>query len=209
MPRRRIEYYFPQEKRYILKQLHYDHVSLYSVTRQDIAHDMAVELHALVAPDKSCILLDTTACIGGNTLAFSRLFHQVYAVEINAQRYGMLVHNMSLFDRKNINFLHMNSLEYLRTIPSSPSPFFDVIFMDPPWGGRDYHDKLYVDIELDGLPVFDIMKEWKEKCLYLAMKLPLNFNMESLRDFRNHICLQKEYSKMQLIVFQCMRDMTG
>jgi hypothetical protein len=118
-------------------------------------------------------ITDTTANIGGNTLAFSFAFKKVNSIEINETLLEGLNNNCNLYKCSNIDFHHGDCLELVPTLTQ------DVIFFDPPWGGPSYknHDKL--QLFLGGINIFDIIKEWKSKGLakIFVLKYPFNFDI--------------------------------
>lgn len=54
----------------------------------------------------------------------------------------------------------------------------DVVFLDPPWGGMGYVEGDKLDLGLGGVPLAEICERLKSRCRYIALKLPLNFNLE-------------------------------
>ena len=77
----------------MVEQLQIDKLSLFSVTRSDLAERMTQTALRLVGPN--AVVTDASACIGGNTISFARSFSHVHAVEISPTRARLLQHNVT------------------------------------------------------------------------------------------------------------------
>jgi hypothetical protein len=94
----------------INKNILMDDVAKYSITLPEKA-DMITEIikknYHLNYPNDDItqlIVTDAMACVGGNTLSFSKTFNNINANEINVTRYQYLVNNMNEYGIKNISF---------------------------------------------------------------------------------------------------------
>ena len=92
----------PYSKR---KKLKLDSVALFSVTDMNTAEEINELLSVLCRvgggqkrsqkdAQFSIGITDACACVGGNTLAFAKLFHHVNAIEIDSVRASYLKHNV-------------------------------------------------------------------------------------------------------------------
>ena len=132
-------------------RLQMDRVGSYSVTDARSAEktsDLIIK-HLGVTRDvvrKNVSVIDGCACIGGNTISFAKRFAHVEAVEFSAQRAGIL--------RNNLQVLGLGSAvkvvndDFIGLIPSLD---FDVVFLDPPWGGEGYQEREFIDIVMGEL----------------------------------------------------------
>lgn len=131
-------------------------------------------------------ILDGTAGIGGNTISFAVHFKNVIGVEKNKVRYDYLTENI-----KNLNLdvklINGNVLECLNT------ESYDLIFLDPPWGGPSYKYEKSLSLSLDSKPLSDIVKELKQQNKIIALKLPFNYNMNDFSKFNYQIHNIKNY----------------
>lgn len=112
--------------------------SVYSVTRPDIAIDMARDIIMIAErnnlPHRT--ICDATANIGGNTLAFSLYFEKVYALEIKNKTHEILRNNLKVYRATNVYTKCSNLFNELSVIAMC-----DLVFIDPPWYlGRDSYD---------------------------------------------------------------------
>ena len=58
----------------------------------------------------------------------------------------------------------------------------DILILDPPWGGKAYKDKELVPLFLSGLSMGTVVRGLVPFCKYVALKLPLNADVEGRMD---------------------------
>lgn len=103
------------------------------------------------------VIIDAMSGVGGNTISFSKNFKKVYAIEINEDRFNMLYNNINIYDFNNIEVFNSNCLNLIYNIKS------DIVFFDPPWGGKDYKNYLNLRLNISGVPLEDICIKLKKK----------------------------------------------
>ena len=90
--------------------------------------------------DSNNTITDCNAGIGGNTLYFCKNFNFVYAIDNNENCMNYLEHNLVNYDNKFIiTESCLNIIKLIRT---------DIVFFDPPWGGKDYKKTNNLDLLL-------------------------------------------------------------
>jgi len=182
----KIAYYFPFESQTVWKHLRFDQISLYSITKQDIAKEMAIVLRSLPFIHQHSRIIDSTACIGGNTHALVKYFSNVYAIELDEARYRMLCHNMyTVFQipYRRLQCYHgdLESILDIAIMISIPgSSIADILFIDPPWGGHGYLLKSSIDLFINQKPLRKILLRYFLHVRYIAIKVPFNFNYSSI-----------------------------
>ena len=125
-----------------------DEEGLFSLTSSKIAEYITTDIINLFPTDFKIKITDATASVGGNTIPFllENNFSKVNIIEKNHERFNMLVSNINLKkdDIKNSYKLFNESfLDIKDTLEH------DIVFIDPPWGGPDYHKTLkYVVIKV-------------------------------------------------------------
>ena len=125
---------------------------------------------------KNCkVITDGTANMGGNVLSFSYLFDKVNAVELNPENFKSMNNNLKQYKRKNINYVLGNSLEVI------PEMNQDIIFFDPPWGGKNYKKKKFIDITLGGKTLQELIEMFSDKTKCIIFKLPKNTNLRLVK----------------------------
>ena len=136
---------FPQKKENEndLKLLS-DEVGRYSISLPKDAEIITslIEYHInkLKLLSTNLIITDSTAGIGGNTISFSSKFKNVNSIEIDKKRFGFLKNNINYYNLHNVNLLNCDYLNILENMIQ------DIVFMDPPWGGRGYKKKSSIHV---------------------------------------------------------------
>jgi 16S rRNA G966 N2-methylase RsmD len=185
------------------KHILMDDVAKYSITLPEKA-DMITEIirknYQLTFPSDNLdelIITDAMACIGGNTLSFSKCFKEVNANEINTTRFQYLVHNMKEYERTNISFYNDNYLNIIHKLKQH------IVFIDPPWGGPIYKSQYKMDIMIQyDEEVNQPVKEVKldeiidnifsdEMTKMIIYKLPINHNIDNFKKYKyKMMCLK-------------------
>lgn len=132
----------------IKEQFVYDDVGVISMTHFAISEDICARIRAICSElgISEPRILDAFACIGGNTIPFCANFADVTAIELNASRFRMLLHNLGLFydmsasARISVNELIIEGSGKIRVLCCDTTmhvgEHYDVIFVDPPWNGN-------------------------------------------------------------------------
>jgi 16S rRNA G966 N2-methylase RsmD len=185
------------------KHILMDDVAKYSITLPEKA-DMITEIirknYQLIFPTDNLdelIITDAMACIGGNTLSFSKCFKDVNANEINTTRFQYLVHNMKEYERTNISFYNDNYLNIIHKLKQH------IVFIDPPWGGPIYKSQYKMDIMIQydeeaNQPVKEVKLDEiidnifsDEMTKMIIYKLPINYNIDNFKKYKyKMMCLK-------------------
>ena len=175
----------------IVNELRMDEVSAFSITEVNSAATMTKVIFEALQQLKrrrgleytdTCIL-DGMSCVGGNTISFATKFDRVLSNELDKSRYSMLQYNAeSVMHLRNIQFFNRSVLDV-----AFDRDDYDVLFLDPEWGGPDYKESEKPLI----LPISD--QSMEEFCLsvlkrmprvsMIALKLPLNYDNDYIRAF--------------------------
>lgn len=132
--------------------------------------------------DENSTIIDAMSGVGGNTISFSKNFKKVYAIELNEKRYNMLCNNINVYELKNIETYNDNCLNRIFSINS------DIIFFDPPWGGKDYKNHEKLRLTISNVPLEDICVKLIKLKKNIVLKLPKNYDIEF---FKNKLNLEK------------------
>ena len=169
---------FPLENLKDLKNLNYDEEGLWSISHPDIADLLCMETKKFSNEINIDIknVLDITAGIGGNLLSFAKYFENVLGVEVDLKRFNILKKNLHCYNYNNIECINCNCFDYI----NSTKEKFDMIFIDPPWGGPNYKNDVEIEIKLDNYTMYDLIELLKKKQLtkLLVFKLPYNFTLD-------------------------------
>ena len=146
--------------------------------------DDAISITSLIKKyfDENSTIIDAMSGVGGNTISFSKNFKKVYAIELNEKRYNMLCNNINVYELKNIETYNDNCLNRIFSINS------DIIFFDPPWGGKDYKNHEKLRLTISNVPLEDICVKLIKLKKNIVLKLPKNYDIEF---FKNKLNLEK------------------
>ena len=82
------------------KNLLVDDIAIYSVTSSYLANQMSKLIIKHLDNNLDTIILDGMACVGGNTLSFSKYFPTILSNELNQDRFNMLMHNANIMEKQ-------------------------------------------------------------------------------------------------------------
>lgn len=157
------------------------------------------------------LIIDGTTSLGGNLISFLEHFKYIIGIELNNIRFNKLINilkekkkiNLIKKDRENIyynnNIILINDSfnNYIKMF-NNYSKKNKVIYLDPPWGGKDYKYYKKIILGLAGEPLHILVKRIKDinKEIIVILKLPKNYYLES---FLNEIKELKEMDKFYYI----------
>lgn len=160
-----------------IKMIKYDDIALYSITPHFYAEKITriIKKNIGKTRTKDLVLSDFCACIGGNSFNFIKYFKRVNCVELDKKRFEYLKYNLKLY--KDYHNYKLYNEDCLRTVKNIKQ---DIIFIDPPWNGKDYKNKDKIDLFLGNKNSFELCNYFMKYCNMLVFKIPNNFDMEKL-----------------------------
>ena len=188
--------YFPYISKLKYNKLKIDDVGLYSISTPKNAEIISKIIKKYFF-QQNIIITDAMAGVGGNTLSFSSYFYYVNSIEIDENRFNHLVSNISLYDKSNILCIKGDYLNLLYKIHQ------DVIFIDPPWGGKNYKDFEQISLMVGDKTLEDLCEDIRNNklCKMIIIKLPLNYNTDNFSiKLKQNIHIET-LPKMLIIVF--------
>lgn len=165
------------------KLLKMDNEGEYSLSHKDDADKLS---NILKEKFGDISILDATAGVGGNTISFGINFSTVIACEINPYRYNLLKENINLFNLK----IQTYNDDFMNNLNKS----FDLIFIDPPWGGPNYKYEKKVNIKINNQNLTKISNIIKSNNKIIVWKLPFNYDLDEFVDFNYEILSIKNYN---------------
>jgi 16S rRNA G966 N2-methylase RsmD len=123
-------------------------------------------------------ITDATAGVGGNTISFGRMFKFINAIEIDKKRSDYLTNNLEIYELNNIGLINDDCTKILHEIENQ-----DVIFIDPPWGGKSYKNYTKLKLRFSNITLEmlcnNIFDKNITKCTpkLLILKLPTNYDV--------------------------------
>lgn len=177
-----------------LKKIKLDSTSLYSIT----PYKFTIKITDLIEQHIGTIditITDACACIGGDTISFCKKFKRVNAIELCPDRFYFLSQNLQLYGFTNYRLYNNDCLKKIKELKQ------DVVFLDMPWGGKEYKYKKEVDLYLSGISSYEICNIIQKYTKIIVLKVPNNFIFDT---FKNKINFSNYYKydieKFQLII---------
>jgi hypothetical protein len=157
-----------------------------------------------IFPEDLC-LFDATACVGGDTITFAKIFGTVIAAEIRKDRCDMLINNLNEFELYNVIPVNEDCLKIYEKIN-----FIDIMYFDPPWGGRNYKDEKELKLSIGTVNIEDIINNIfighiRSDVKIVALKLPKNYNLLDLyeKTKRDDVTIYLyELQKMLIVIYK-------
>lgn len=185
-----IHKYFPHINKEKRNELKIDTIGLYSISPPKNA-EIITNYVKKYFKNSNIIVTDAMAGVGGNSLSFATSLYHVNAIEIDEERFYYLAYNIGLFSKTNVLCINENYLNIMHKLKQ------DVIFIDPPWGGKNYKNANKMTIDIDNISLENICNNIYENklCSMLILKLPLNYDVgnfgESIKKYMKIEILQK------------------
>ena len=204
----KFNYYFKNYPDKLRSKLKMDEIASFSVTEAGFAEEITQLILSHIPNSKrngdSPKIIDATACVGGNSMSFLQHFGTVYAIELDPVRKEMLAWNLGLCKKIMQKELNKGKLaavrafqgDFLQLMLNNSEPVSmmmasghcDVIFLDPPWGGRAYGEEEKVTLSLGSRRMYEICNEIRTSTKYTVLKLPKNYDVDFLESKLHSTC---------------------
>jgi 16S rRNA G966 N2-methylase RsmD len=195
-----VEEYFPDIPGINMSKLQMAPNSAYSITKPKDAKQIEQFINKHIG-GKNLAILDGTANVGGDVINFglNPNVARVVAIEINPETFAMLENNIRVYGKllilqseiksakriytrleKKIQAIHGNSLDIIGKC--ADGEHFDILFLDAPWGGTSYKAQKFLDLEMSGKKLADVVG-MAQKCRNIdniILKIPFNYNLFQL-----------------------------
>jgi hypothetical protein len=176
------QYLFKGIQPQLISKLQLDEVAEYSVTSTYCADIMSSILLSELPKGAASCILDGMACVGGNTISFSKYFQRVVSNEFDPKRFDILQRNVrQTMQRTNVQFVHDSILHLLQQ--PELTTIVDALFLDPEWGGPDYINRTRIPLSISGVPVEEVCGHALSVIPLVALKVPLNYNFDTMRKY--------------------------
>ena len=155
---------------------------------------------------KTLNIIDATACIGGDSLSFSKYFKHVLSIEKDKTHFQMLENNIKICETNNIKTIYNDFISYIEKEQLYKS--YHILFIDPPWGGPEYKNVDKLDLFMYNnqnikINIKTIINSYIDKFKYIILKCPINFHLiKSDYLYKNIHSYIANDNKVQLIIFE-------
>jgi 16S rRNA G966 N2-methylase RsmD len=170
-----MERLFPKERGVDMRKLQISEEGKFSVTKpreaETITRLIAKNLHK---PMHNTVITDATANVGGNTINFAKHFQFVNAIEVSPFQCSILKNNLGVYKRRNVKIECKNYLDIAEQLEQ------DVIYIDPPWGGKSYKALRRVNLYLSSEPISTVLNRLRNSASLFVVKGPANLDLQTL-----------------------------
>lgn len=168
--------FFPNINSVDMNNLQIDDIGEYSITKPEEA-DLITQI--IINETKNTdTILDAMAGSGGNTISFCTIFNKVISVESDMHRFDILKNNLDQYNFTNYTVFYDDCLNVIDKAKNN------IIFFDPPWGGKNYLKQENVELSISGFKIWMILKYIlsENKNCNIFLKIPSNFNLLKLKN---------------------------
>ena len=196
----------------ILTKIEHIYKEKYSYTHKKEADYLSSFIKDIVKNDlNNTLIVDGTTSLGGNLKSFIYHFKNIIGIEINQIRFNKLLHLLNLkfkyvfsknkenifsykTNKKNIILINDSFNKYIENICKHNMKNI-IIYLDPPWGGKNYKEYNNIILGLAGFPLHLLVENIKKinKDTYIILKLPLNYYLESFTNIKEIKNMEKFY----------------
>jgi len=148
----------------------------YSITKRKDGKILLNIMKSILKNTKDKIITDLTGNVGGDTILFGLNFKKVHSIEINNENYQALENNINVFKLKNVNLYFGDSTKLYDW-------YTDILYLDAPWGGKDYRKHKLLDLYLGSIRIDEFLEEVVKRNIspkYIFLKVPYNYNFDRL-----------------------------
>lgn len=170
------ELIFPNKSGINLSDYQLTNIGVYSVINKKDSNIISKTIKSYFPKNEKLTITDATSNMGGMVMVFGDHFDKVNAVEIVPYHCKVLEHNLSIYHPDKMNkTINIHCMDYLDVATKLNQ---DIVFFDPPWGGKDYINKSQImDLYLDEIPIEKIVRLLLEKGVKLVViRVPRNYN---------------------------------
>ena len=164
---------FPYKKGINYKDLQLSNIGSYSIFYPNSGDEVAKIIRSYI-PGETATITDANSNMGGAIFAFSNYFNKINGVEIIKMHCMILENNITIY--KINDKVKIYCADYLDIADKLDQ---DVVFFDPPWGGKSYKDLKLMNMYLDSIPIHTIIKSLLTKTM-VAIRVPFNYDFKKL-----------------------------
>lgn len=135
------------------------------------ASDKLVYLIKKYFKSDDLVITDGTGNNGSDTIALGLNFKHVNSIELDPINFSVLENNVKqVYRLDNVELFSGDSIQVISTLKQ------DVIYLDAPWGGRDYGKESRLGLFLGKYEISDIYNKFKSNTKLFVFKVPKNYD---------------------------------
>ena len=162
----------------IYNKLLFTEDSIYSSSKTNGSNKLIKIILNLFNNNTNLIITDGTANIGTDSIELAKKFKQVNSIEYSSINYKALVNNVGILnEKKNIKCYKGDTNHIINSLKQ------DIIYIDAPWGGRNYKDFNNLKVFLGDTEILNFYLANKNKAKIFIFKIPYNYDFEYFKKY--------------------------
>ena len=162
----------------IYKNLNFTKDSIYSSSKISGSNKLIDVITKVTNNNFNIVITDGTANIGTDSIHMAKIFKNINAVELSKINFIALKNNVKILNnRENMNCYNGDINEVIGSLKQ------DLIYIDAPWGGRNYKNFNKLKLYLGKVEILDFYINNKERAKYFIFKIPFNYDFDYLRKY--------------------------
>jgi hypothetical protein len=162
----------------IYKNLKFTKDSIYSSSKISGSTRLVDVILKVTNNNLELTITDGTANIGTDSIHMANVFKKVNAIEFSKVNFGALQNNVNILNsKKNMVCFNGDTNEVIKGLTQ------DVIYIDAPWGGRNYKNFEKLKLYLGEVEILDFYINNRSKAKYFIFKIPYNYDFEYFRKY--------------------------
>ena len=166
------KFYFFNKKKINFSKLELNEGSL-GISSDKYGSKLLIDLIKLHMKKSDITITDMTANVGVDSIALGLFFKKVNSIELSKKLFSSLNNNINIYGLKNVKTYNGSSVEIIKNLKQ------DIIYIDAPWGGEDYHKNNLLKLYLDDKELSQIYNMFKSKTKLFILKLPKNYDINN------------------------------
>lgn len=162
----------------IYKKLMFTSDSIYSSSKIKGSLKLIDVILKTTNNDLNITITDGTANIGTDSIHIAEMFKSVNAIEYININYEALKNNIKVLNSKNnMKAYNGDTNIVIKDLEQ------DLIYIDAPWGGRNYKEFEKLKLYLGDIEILDFYLNNRHKSKYFIFKVPYNYDFDYFRGF--------------------------
>jgi DNA-directed RNA polymerase II subunit RPB2 len=169
-------YIFPEKENVNYNKLYTTTIGQYSTSNLFGSNQLVNIIQDNIEKDPSeLVITDGTANVGSDTINLAMNFKNVNSYEIDKITYDALKNNVEEFKLNNVRL-------YNGDITKMIDYGQDVIYIDAPWGGKEYKKSNNISLYLSGMEISEFYSKYLDRASLFIFKVPLNYKISNFEN---------------------------
>ena len=162
----------------IYKNLKFTKDSIYSSSKVSGSTRLVDVILKVTNNNLDLTITDGTANIGTDSIHMADIFKKINAIEFSKVNFDALQNNVNILNnKKNMSCFNGDTNEVIKGLTQ------DIIYIDAPWGGRNYKNFNKLKLYLGEIEILDFYINNRNKANYFIFKIPYNYDFEYFRKY--------------------------